>query len=123
MPFHSITALHLSMPPFYRWCCFGLALLFYFFLLLPLHLVSVGSARSEGHCALLVCVHTRVLHGPPGPGRAGPARSPSAVLGWAFNDILWAGCGPETCRPGLVNNNFAGSGPGQGLSFPGLGLQ
>ena len=43
---------------------------------------------------------TRVLHGPGLGPWAGPG----------FNDILRAGCGPETCGagPGLVNNNFAG---------------
>ena len=68
----------------------------------------------------------RVLHGPGLGPRAGPARSP------------WAGPGQDSmifCRPGrvrawnlqaragpgLVSNNFAGCGPGLGLTFPGLG--
>ena len=41
---------------------------------------------------------TRVLHGPGLGPQAGPARSPWAGPG--FNDMLRAGCGPETCRPG-----------------------
>ena len=48
-------------------------------------------------------MRTRVLHGPGlGPGQP-------AVHGPGFNYILRVGCGPETCRPGLVNNNFAGA--------------
>ena len=60
--------------------------------------------------------HTSVLHGP-GP-RAGPGQVTKIV------------CGPGRVRacnlqaragPGLVSNNFAGCGPGLGLTYPGLG--
>ncbi len=53
-------------------------------------------------------------------GRAsarGPAHSPWARP--ALASMIF--CGPETSGPGLVNNNFAGCGPGLGLTFPGLG--
>ena len=48
----------------------------------------------------------RVLHGPGLGSRAGPG----AGLKLAARP-----------GPGLVNNNFAGCGPGLGLTFPGLG--
>ena len=62
--------------------------------------------------------------GPRPAGRAGP--QPMGLAGPGFNDILRAGpraglklADPD--GPGLVNNNFAGCGPGLGLTFPGLG--
>ena len=70
---------------------------------------------------------TRVLHGPGIGPWAGPARSPMAGPGRAgrdFNDILRAGpgAGLKLAGPaGLVNNNFAGCGPGLCLTFLGLG--
>ena len=69
---------------------------------------------------------TSVLHGPGLGPRAGPARSPWAGPGQVSRIV----CGPGRVRawnlqaraePGLVSNNFAGCGPGLGLSFPGLG--
>ena len=73
-----------------------------------------------------VTVTTRVLHGPGLGPRAGPARSPWAGPGQ--DSMIF--CGPGRVRawnlqaragPGLVSNNFAGCGPGLGLTFPGLG--
>ena len=69
---------------------------------------------------------TRVLHGPGLGPRAGPARSPWAGPGQ--DSMIF--CGPGRVRAwnlqgragtGLVSNNFAGCGPGLGLTFPGLG--
>ena len=67
-------------------------------------------------------VHARVLHGPGLGPRVGPARSPWAGPGQ--DSMIFCGpgrCGPETCRPGLVSNSFAGCGPGLRLTFPGQG--
>ena len=69
---------------------------------------------------------TSVLHGPGLGPRAGPARSQWAGPGQVSIIV----CGPGRVRacnlqfragPGLVSNNFAGCGPGLGLTFPGLG--
>ena len=69
---------------------------------------------------------TSVLHGPGIGPRAGSARSPWAGPGQVSIIV----CGPGRVQawnlqgrvgPGLVSNNFAGCGPGLGLTFPGLG--
>ena len=65
---------------------------------------------------IMQAVHNSVLHGPGRPAAHGPGRA------W----IIF--CGPGRVRawnlkagPGPVNINFAGRGPGLGLTFPGLG--
>ena len=64
------------------------------------------------------CTGRASARGPGWPATHGPGRA--RLQGYFAGR---AGCGPETCRPGpgLVNNNFAGCGPGLGLTFPGLG--
>ena len=53
--------------------------------------------------------------GPGRPAAHGPGRA--KIIYFAGRAV----CGPETCRPGLVSNTFAGCGPGLGLTFPGPG--
>ena len=74
------------------------------------------SPKYKTYIILDVAVDTSVLHGPSLGPRAGPARSPWAGPG--LNNILRAGPG---ARPGPVNINLAGRGPGLALTFPGLG--
>ena len=62
---------------------------------------------------LVSCTGRASVHGPGQPAAHGPGQ----------DSIIFCGPGaggPETCRPGLISNSFAGCGPG--LTFPGLGL-
>ena len=83
------------------------------------------------HNQSLLALHCSVLHGPGLGPRVGPARSPWAGPGQVSIIVSGPGrarAGPGAglklagrAGPGLVGNNFAGCGPGLGLTFPGLG--